>query len=228
MLLYNVKIDCNFELSKRDCMELTQIAGYIGALFIGIVLGLTGGGGSILTVPVLVYLLHVNPITATAYSLFIVGSSSLVGTLKNIKSKMIDFKTAIIFAIPAFITVYLTRRFVIPIIPDNITSIGGVLITKDIAIMLFFAIVMVLSSFSMIRGKGVSCDQEDLEVHYNIPLIILVGLAVGLVSGLVGAGGGFLIIPALVILAKLPRMLPSSLRKNRRRSSDGTSTVHTV
>ncbi len=185
-------------------MEVTQILGYIGALIIGIVLGLIGGGGSILTVPVLVYLLHINPVTATAYSLFVVGTSSLVGTLKNIKSKMVDFKTAIIFAIPAFIAVYLTRKFVVPAIPENITTIGDFLITKDIAIMLFFAIIMLLSSISMIRGKCVNCNDDEAAVVYNIPLIIIEGLLVGLVTGLVGAGGGFLIIPALVMLAKLP------------------------
>lgn len=185
-------------------MELTQILGYLGALIIGVVLGLIGGGGSILTVPVLVYLLHINPVTATAYSLFVVGTSSLVGTLKNIKSKMVDFKTAIIFAIPAFIAVYLTRKFVVPAIPENITTIGDFLITKDIAIMLFFAVIMVLSSVSMIRGKCVNCNDDDAEVTYNIPLITIEGLVVGLITGLVGAGGGFLIIPALVMLAKLP------------------------
>lgn len=65
-------------------------------LVIGVVLGLVGGGGSILTVPVLVYLLHINPMTATAYSLFVVGTSSLIGTFKNFKKKVVDFKTAII------------------------------------------------------------------------------------------------------------------------------------
>jgi len=185
-------------------MEVTQVFGYIGALMIGVVLGLIGGGGSILTVPVLVYLLHINPVTATAYSLFVVGTSSLVGTLKNIKSKKVDFKTAIIFAIPAFIAVYLTRKFVVPAIPENIYTIGDFLITKDIAIMIFFAMIMLLSSVSMIKGKCVNCNDEDVEVNYNIPLIIIEGLVVGLITGLVGAGGGFLIIPALVMLAKLP------------------------
>lgn len=185
-------------------MEVTQVFGYIGALIIGVVLGLIGGGGSILTVPVLVYLLHINPVTATAYSLFVVGTSSLVGTIKNINSKKVDFKTAIIFAIPAFIAVYLTRKFVVPAIPENIYTIGDFLITKDIAIMVFFAMIMLLSSVSMIKGKCVNCNDDDVKVNYNIPLIIIEGLVVGLVTGLVGAGGGFLIIPALVMLAKLP------------------------
>ncbi|AOW20111.1 sulfite exporter TauE/SafE family protein [Urechidicola croceus] len=185
-------------------MDSTQILGYIGALVIGIVLGLIGGGGSILTVPVLVYLLHINPITATAYSLFVVGFSSLVGTLKNIKTRLVDFKTAIIFAIPAFIAVYLTRKFALPAIPEQIFSIGDFLVSKDIAIMVFFALIMLLASISMIRGKCVNCDDENAKVTYNYPLIIIEGTVVGAITGLVGSGGGFLIIPALVMMAKLP------------------------
>ena len=94
-------------------MELLEILGFIGALFIGLVLGLIGGGGSILTVPILVYALTLNPVIATAYSLFVVGTTSLVGAIKNITKGMVDFKTAIIFAIPAFIAVYITRAFLI-------------------------------------------------------------------------------------------------------------------
>ena len=96
-------------------MEIQQLLGYFGALIIGIVLGLIGGGGSILTVPILVYLLYINPVTATAYSLFVVGVSALVGAFRNMQKGLVDFRTAIVFAIPAFIAVYATtiycRRF---------------------------------------------------------------------------------------------------------------------
>ncbi|UOB16462.1 sulfite exporter TauE/SafE family protein [Abyssalbus ytuae] len=185
-------------------MDIMQILGYLGALLIGVVLGLIGGGGSILTVPVLVYLLFINPVTATAYSLFVVGVSSLVGALQNIKKKLVDFKTAIVFAIPAFIAVYTTRKYLVPAIPDEIFTIGSFLVTKDIAIMVFFAIIMLLASISMIRGKCAHCNDENAKVVYNYPLIIIEGLVVGVLTGIVGAGGGFLIIPALVIMAKLP------------------------
>lgn len=184
-------------------MTITDLLGYLGALIIGVVLGLIGGGGSILTVPVLVYLLYINPITATAYSLFIVGVSALVGALRNIQKGLVDFKTAIVFAIPAFIAVYLTRRFLVPAIPDNLFNIGDILITKNIAIMLFFAIIMLLASISMIRSNGKQTSEET-KVQYNYPLIIVEGLTVGVLTGVVGAGGGFLIIPALVLFAKLP------------------------
>ncbi|MFD2519196.1 sulfite exporter TauE/SafE family protein [Salinimicrobium flavum] len=184
-------------------MELFDFLGYIGALIIGIVLGLIGGGGSILTVPVLVYLLAINPVTATAYSLFVVGASSLVGAVKNMQKKRVAYRTAIVFSIPAFIAVYITRKYIVPAIPEHLIYIGGFEITKNIGIMLFFAFIMVLASVSMImerKEKPVSTEK----VKYNYPLIIIEGVVVGVLTGIVGAGGGFLIIPALVLLAKLP------------------------
>jgi len=189
-------------------MELTLILGYLGALIIGLVLGLIGGGGSILTVPVLVYLLTINPVLATAYSLFIVGATSAVGTIQNLKKGLVDLKTAIVFAIPAFISVYLARKYIIPIIPEELFTVNSVVVTRGTAIMVFFAIIMLLAAFSMIHKK----NQRNLEKanvpekqhKFNYVLIILEGLGVGLVTGIVGAGGGFLIIPALVLLAKLP------------------------
>ncbi len=185
-------------------MEILEILGYFGALLIGVVLGLIGGGGSILTVPVLVYLMAINPVTATAYSLFVVGTSSLVGALRNIPKKLIDFRTAIVFAIPAFIAVYLTRKFLVPAIPEEIFTVFNFTVTKNIGIMLFFAIIMVIASISMITEKRNGRNLEEEKVSYNYPLIIIEGLLVGLLTGIVGAGGGFLIIPALVLLAKLP------------------------
>ena len=184
-------------------MELLEIFGYIGALFIGLVLGLIGGGGSILTVPILVYALTLNPVIATAYSLFVVGTTSLVGAAKNMMKGMVDFKTAIIFAIPAFIAVYLTRAYLIPAIPDELFQVGDFMVTKNLAIMLFFAIIMLLASITMIRNKRKEIEEDNV-ITYNYPLIIIEGLVVGAITGIVGAGGGFLIIPALVLLAKLP------------------------
>lgn len=184
-------------------MEITEILGYFGALFIGIVLGLIGSGGSILTVPILVYLLAINPVTATAYSLFVVGSTSLVGAFKNMQKKLVDFKTAIVFSIPAFIAVYITRRFVVPALPENLFEVAGFNVTRDIGIMLFFAIIMMVASFSMISEKEGS-NLKAKKVKFNYLLIVVEGIVVGALTGIVGAGGGFLIIPALVLLAKLP------------------------
>ncbi|WP_456441259.1 sulfite exporter TauE/SafE family protein [Psychroserpens sp.] len=184
-------------------MDIQQLFGYLGALLIGVVLGLIGGGGSILTVPILVYLMVINPVTATAYSLFIVGVSALVGAIRNIQKGLVDFKTAIVFAIPAFIAVYATRKYLVPAIPEELFNIGTFVMTKNIAIMLFFAFIMLIASISMIRNKRNDSEEETV-ISYNFPLIIIEGFVVGVLTGIVGAGGGFLIIPALVLLAKLP------------------------
>ncbi len=182
---------------------MTEILGYVGAVFIGIVLGLIGGGGSILTVPIFVYVLGIEPILATAYSLFVVGSTAFVGTIRNTLGNTIDYKTGIIFAIPTFIAVFLTRKFLIPVIPESLFFIGNFEITKSIGIMMFFALIMALAAFFMIKGRK-DTSQKDQKIEYNYPLIIVESIIVGVLTGIVGAGGGFLIIPALVLLAKLP------------------------
>jgi uncharacterized membrane protein YfcA len=185
-----------------------EILGYILAALVGISLGLIGSGGSILTVPILVYVMGVNPVLATAYSLFIVGSTALVGGVQSAILKKVDFKTVLIFGIPSIAAVYATRMWLVPLIPKEIFSIGGFVITKAIALMLLFAVVMILASISMIRsGKKKSEADENAPMKYNYPMILLEGTVVGLLTGLVGAGGGFLIIPALVLLARMPMKL---------------------
>ncbi|BFG70966.1 sulfite exporter TauE/SafE family protein [Sediminibacterium sp. KACHI17] len=181
-----------------------EIAGYIASLVIGISLGLIGGGGSILTVPVLVYLFGVEPVLATAYSLFIVGTSSLVGALPKYKQGLVNIKTAVIFGIPSIAAVFATRKFIVPHIPSEVFQIGDFIVTKPILMMLLFAVLMVFASVSMIREKGKSTKNENEEQKFNYPVILLEGAVVGVLTGLVGAGGGFLIIPALVLLSKLP------------------------
>lgn len=176
--------------------------GLFGAVLIGVVLGLIGGGGAILTVPIFVYILGVNPLLATAYSLFVVGSSALVGAFINTQRKLVDFRTGIIFAVPAFIGVYLARKYLLNIIPEKLFYINAFLLTKNTAIMLFFAFLMLVAAFFMIYGK--IKDPNGSGVRYNVPLLITEGFAVGVLTGLVGAGGGFLIIPALVLFARLP------------------------
>lgn len=185
-------------------MDILSIFGYLAAVLIGISLGLIGGGGSILTLPALTYLFGIDAKTATAYSLFIVGFSSLVGGIRMAKKGLVDYKTLVIFAIPALIAVYLTRAYLVPAIPDVLFTIDGYQITGDLGIMVFFAIIMLLASVTMIRGGKKVETPENSVVEYNYPMILLEGALVGVVTGIVGAGGGFLIIPALVILAKLP------------------------
>jgi len=182
-------------------MEYHIYLTYFLALFIGISLGLTGGGGSILTVPVLVYAAKIEPVIATAYSLFIVGLTSLVGAGRYYKKKLVNVRMAIIFAIPAFITVWLMRKFVIHAIPANMLQLGSFTLTKDLFLMLFFALIMLISGCKMVYGE----KKEIVEIHeIKYGLVLLNGIIVGILSGLVGAGGGFLIVPALVFFMSLP------------------------
>ncbi|HPH82252.1 MAG TPA: sulfite exporter TauE/SafE family protein [Flavobacteriales bacterium] len=180
-----------------------EILGYIASLFIGIALGLIGGGGSILTVPVLYYLFGVAPVLATAYSLFIVGITSLVGVLPKYRQGLVNMKTAIIFGAPSIIAVFATRKYIIPVLPEHMADIGAFELTKPVLLMVVFAILMLAASISMIRSKTKKEGIEDEQV-FNYPLIFVEGTIVGILTGFVGAGGGFLIIPALVLLSKLP------------------------
>lgn len=182
-----------------------EIIGYIASVFIGISLGLIGGGGSILTVPVLVYLFGESAELSTAYSLFIVGTTALVGGIRNATMGNVNYKTVVVFTIPAFIAVYFTRAYLVPAIPQNILTVGTFTLTKDIAIMVFFALVMLAASVSMIRSKREEEGQAgETAPVFNVPAIVAEGSVVGVLTGIVGAGGGFLIIPALVLFAKLP------------------------
>jgi uncharacterized membrane protein YfcA len=170
----------------------------------GLSLGLIGGGGSILTVPILVYLFHIDPVLATAYSLFIVGATSLFGSFSHIKLGNIHWRTAFVFGIPSIISVFLTRMYLVPAIPNPIFTVAGHEVSKATGLLVLFAVIMLAASYSMIRKQKKAAEVDIDEVKYNYPLILAEGAIVGVVTGLVGAGGGFLIIPALVLLAKLP------------------------
>lgn len=187
---------------QNQSYKVLEILGYIGALCIGVVLGITGGGGSILTVPVLVYLLNYNPVTATAYSLFIVGTTSGFGTIQNFKKGLVAPKTAFQFVIPSVIGVYLTRKFMVPALPDVVFYFGSLQLTKETFLMILFAIVMLMAAYSMLKKQK---DAELGEVRSASLAIVMIKLFfVGILIGLIGAGGGFLIIPALLKFARLP------------------------
>ncbi len=177
-----------------------EIAGYIASILIGLSLGLLGGGGSILTVPVLAYLFGVHPTIATSYSLFIVGSTSLVGAFRKYSIGQVSVPTALLFGVSSITTVILTRRFIIPRIPEHLGMIGDVEITKAAVTMVLFAVLMLLASFSMIKGRK---EVEEKEKPINVLPMLLYGVGIGLVTGFLGAGGGFLLIPALVFFVGL-------------------------
>lgn len=177
---------------------------YISAIIIGISLGLIGAGGSILTVPVLVYLVHIDPVLATAYSLFVVGSTALVGGVQNALKKRVDYRTVVLFGIPSILSVYATRAWIMPAIPEQIDLFNSFIIPKGTGLLVFFAVLMIITSISMLRSKKTEDRKiENFGKSHNYGLIMFEGIGVGMLTGLVGAGGGFLIIPALVLLAGL-------------------------
>jgi uncharacterized membrane protein YfcA len=182
-----------------------EIMGYAASLFIGISLGLIGGGGSILTVPVLVYLFNVNPILATSYSLFVVGSTSLIGAINSYRKNLVRIKTALLFGLTSITTVFLTRKFLIPFIPENIITINGFTVTHSLITLVLFAVLMLIAAKAMIKN-GNKIKSENIEQDFKIKILklLLYGIAIGLATGVLGAGGGFLLIPTLVLLVGLP------------------------
>lgn len=182
-----------------------ELVAYLASALIGISLGLIGGGGSILTVPVLVYLFGVSPILSTSYSLFIVGSTSLVGAFTNLKKGLVNVKTVLLFGISSIITVFVTRKFIIPLIPKKLFSIGDLVVTENMMTMVLFAVLMVAAATAMIRnGKSrISEIAEPKNGKSRIWKLLFYGVAIGAVTGILGAGGGFLLIPTLVILMGL-------------------------
>jgi uncharacterized membrane protein YfcA len=183
-------------------MELSQIIGYVLAVFVGIILGMIGSGGSILSVPILVYVMGIEPTIATAYSLFIIGTTSLVGGIHKARQNLVDFKKVLLFGIPTVITVFITRKILIPKIPDVIIQNEFFTLQKSVLIMIFFAFVMIFASVRMIKPLKEVVLSGDEKLNYF--KITILGILIGLVSGFVGAGGGFLIVPTLLFFAKTP------------------------
>jgi uncharacterized membrane protein YfcA len=177
-----------------------EIIGYIASICIGLVLGLLGGGGSILSIPILVYLFGIDPILASAYSLFIVGITSFVGAVPKYKDHLVNLKTGFLFGIPSIISIFSTRKWIVPSIPEVVFQTTSFTVTKRILVLGIFALLMILASFSMIKGR----KELIAEAHgFRVFLVVIEGTIIGFLTGLVGAGGGFLIIPALVFLTGL-------------------------
>tara|TARA_R110002049_G_scaffold87886_4_gene222456 strand:+ start:1136 stop:1939 length:804 start_codon:yes stop_codon:yes gene_type:complete len=185
-------------------METVYFFGYLGALFVGIILGIMGSGGSIIAIPIFTYLFHISPVATTAYSLFVVGVSASIGVVRNWRKGLVDLRVALVFAIPAFLMVFLVRKYMLPIIPRELFTIKDLIITKDMMVMVLLAFTMLLCSLSMLRKKKLQVVLCSSQYRYNYLLIMFQGLLIGLFTGILGIGGGFLIIPTLVLLIKLP------------------------
>jgi uncharacterized membrane protein YfcA len=180
---------------------MLEIIGYIGALIMGLVLGLTGSGGAILTVPILVYLFSVDAVLATTYSLGIVGFTGIAGTIKQVKSKNISWETAFTFGLASVAGVFVARRFILPLVPENLINFGDFHLSKGITLLLLFAVMMLVAAYTMIVKKH---KEDEEKPAPNMISLTLKGLIIGLITGFVGASGGFLIIPVLVFSAGLP------------------------
>jgi uncharacterized protein len=183
-----------------------EIMGFILAALVGVSLGLIGGGGSILTVPILVYLMGINPLLATSYSLFIVGSTSMAGAVNNYRKGFVNIKTALLFGLSSFSTVFITRKIIMPVIPSVIFSTANFSITHEMATMVLFAVLMLLAGIAMIRSREETpaANAVSAQKDTSIVPLLLYGILIGLATGFLGAGGGFLIIPALVLILKMP------------------------
>lgn len=244
--------------------------GFASALLMGASLGLVGGGGSLLTVPVLVYFFGLSPVAATGESLFVVGVVSLAGALRSMRSGQLSYRTALLFALPSFTAVWLTRHFLLPHLPAVLMTVQGRDITADVAFAASLAIGVTMAAFFLLRGEIRENPRAWRVIALMVPaaatvfvlrqfaiprlpehwvelhgflltkdkalmllfaMMMLVaaaamlspardvdaearpqgllrlggqGILVGLLTGLVGAGGGFLIVPALVLFAGLP------------------------
>ncbi len=178
-----------------------ELVGYAAAILVGVVLGLLGGGGSILSIPILVYLFGVEPVVASAYSLFVVGITSLVGAIPKYREHLVNLKTGIYFGLPSIVSIFITRKWLVPALPDIIWQTEPFTITKRIMLLGVFAVLMVFAAVPMIRGKREIASENK---QFRAGLVIIEGTLIGFLTGLVGAGGGFLIIPALVFFTGLP------------------------
>lgn len=177
--------------------------GYFASALVGVALGLMGGGGSIVTVPLLIYLFRIEPLMATGYSLFIVGTTSLVGGIRSAFDGIVDFRKAVVFSVPATIAIFLTRHYILPYIPQQLWSVNSFIITRDMLMMVLFAITMVIVGVRMIRRDPHEKPNLSRESKSHVKTLV-VGGSVGFLTGIIGAGGGFLIVPALVDFEKLP------------------------
>ena len=180
-----------------------EIAGYIAIIIAGISIGLIGAGRGILTVPILVYLFAVNPVLATAYSLFVVGTTSLAGTVPKYKNGNVSLRMVVVFGIPSMVSIFLVRKFVLPQLPKIIFEVESFQVSRSMFLMLFFAVLMIFASYSTLKKRRKTSNLSSETTEIQPFFVSLLGFIEGAITGLVGAGGGFIIIPILMIFARL-------------------------
>jgi uncharacterized protein len=180
---------------------MRELATYAASVAIGLCLGLIGAGGSILTIPVLVYFFKTDPVVSTIYSMFIVGACSLVGSILSFFKNLVDFRAAVWFGVPSVTGVFLARKFIFPLVPDQLFCVGSFMISKNVFIMIALAAIMLFVSVKMLKNKSVNTIQKEQE--HSPMLFLLQGIFTGILTGLLGVGGGFLIAPALLLLVRL-------------------------
>lgn len=176
------------------------MTGYLLFIFVGLSLGLIGGGGSILTIPILVYFFKVDPVIASTYSLFVIGITSFTGAFSHYQRGNVNFRLAMFFGIPSLIVVFIMRKWIMPMVPQHLATIGSFELTKSVLLMTVFAVFMVLASFSMIWNR----KDLNADAVINYRKLMWLAVMVGFITGFIGIGGGFLIIPSLILFAGLP------------------------
>lgn len=187
-------------------MESITTTGYIALVFMGLTLGLMGAGGSILALPILVYLLKVPIVKATSYSMVLVGSSALVAAIGY--RKQIFFYKAVLFAIPSIIGVFIARHYVIPNLPSHFFYTS-----KDQGLKILLLIFMTVSGYFMTNKRSYHANRQNAYSFINAIKIFIIALTLGTIMGILGAGGGFIIIPTLVVFLNfnIKEAVPTSL-----------------
>ena len=178
-----------------------EVLTYFLLFFVGLFLGLFGGGGGILLVPILTQVAKLPYFLATSYSLFLVGVTAFLGSLYHFKKKNILYKQAFEIIIPVTIISIITRNFLYPFLPEILFSFS-----KDQFLYLLFILVMILSALLMLK-KNITIAN----VSFSIKIFLF--LLLGLLTGLTGLGGGFLLVPILVIFyhQSINYAIPTSL-----------------
>ena len=176
-----------------------EIIGYCLSVLIGFSLGLIGGGGSILTVPVLVFFFDIEPAMATTYSLFVVGLAAIAGSINHYRMHNINYKTVLLFGIPSVIILFIMRHWLLKMMPSIIFRSDKFFVTKSSFILAVFAALMLIAGWTMIRQRTYVASKE----RQSFTRLILQGAITGAVTGFIGIGGGFIIVPSLVLFAGL-------------------------